>query len=85
MATWRTLGLNQVISAYADVPKLLTPPALALVAVFLDYDWEEAGRQFRSAMARDPVAARIPLDLRQSTALAAACRGIAASGFSLGS
>jgi tetratricopeptide (TPR) repeat protein len=25
------------------------------VAVFLDHDWEEAGRQFHAAMARDPV------------------------------
>jgi serine/threonine-protein kinase len=32
---------------------------LAAVAIFLDYDWEEAGRQLQLAMARGPVSARL--------------------------
>jgi serine/threonine-protein kinase len=33
--------------------------ALATVAVFLDHDWEEAGRHFQAAMAREPVPATV--------------------------
>jgi Tfp pilus assembly protein PilF len=32
---------------------------LACVAAFLDHDWNEAGRQFQAAMARDPIPASV--------------------------
>ena len=32
---------------------------LAAVAIFLDYDWAQAGHHFRLAMARDPIPATV--------------------------